>query len=91
MHADVIAKDILRHGFLYARGKGITEFGFQLGKKAFCGPALAQEEMLHARSVAAFAQPLLFAEDCRDSADYVDCLVLANEGVKLHCQMWICG
>ena len=68
MNADVVAEDVVGHLLRHAGIELEAEPRLQLGEEALRRPALAHEEILQPRAVAALAQPLLVAEDLRHAA-----------------------
>src|ERR1700677_690415 len=91
MNADVIPKDIVRYLFRNAGLDLKVEPRLKLFEERLSRPSLAQEQVLHARAIAAFAQALLIAKDLGDAARSPNRLVREKKRVESHGKMRIGG
>ena len=91
MNACVVAENIVRN-LLRRSGKQFeVEARLKLGKKTVGGPALLEEEILHAGFVAVFTQTLLIAEDFRYCTRNADGLIGKYKRIEANGQVRFLG
>src|SRR5262244_180953 len=89
VNTQMVAVNVERNFFGLGRIELKPDLPFEFVEKALCRPAVLQEKVFQAGFVAALAKDFAGAEDLRNASCDGNDLVLPDEAVQFHGEMWL--